>query len=197
MTTELEKKTMRKAYLKERRGLSSELIETKSACIFEKFVASPQYMNSKIMMCYAAMKDEVQTYSIIEHALTANKIVCIPYICDTAVGRMDAVVVSDLENLVKGEFGILTVRENNMQIVNPSQIDLIALPGVAFGRNGQRLGMGAGFYDRFLVRSSNAISVGLAFSCQLSKAIPFMPYDYFVDYVMTEDEIINCKTGKM
>lgn len=187
---------MRQALLKERRALTNNLIQDKSNVIFDKLIALPQYIEAQVIMCYAAMNDEVQTYEIIKHAMAMKKKVCIPYIGDQK-GIMNAVLVEKIQDLVRGKFGILTVGGDDRRIVEPAQIDAIILPGVAFGRRGERLGMGAGFYDRFLPKTRKAALLGIAFSCQVSEKIPIMPYDYFVDYVITEDEIINCKTGKM
>ncbi len=70
--------------------------------------------------------------------------------------------------------------------------DLILVPGLAFGQKGQRLGRGKGFYDKYLSQY-RGIKVGVCFSLQLEQEIPTEEHDEFLDYIITEDKIINCK----
>lgn len=187
---------LRKDILKIRRSLTFDRVEIESNAIISHLKCSELFESSKFIMCYLAMKDEVQTYEIVDYALRQGKSVCVPYIRDRA-GIMDAVIIHDLNELVRGDFDILTVNTLNVNIVNIEDIDLIIMPGVAFDRYGHRLGMGAGFYDRFLDKAACAKLVGLALSCQVLEDVPSMPHDYLVHYIVTKDGIINCKTGKM
>lgn len=191
-----EKKKLRKDILKIRRNLAYVTIEIESNAIVNHLKRSELFESSKTIMCYLSMKDEVQTYDIVDYVLKQGKSVCVPYIRDRA-GIMDAVIIQDLNELVRGDFDILTVNSLNMNIVNTEEIDLIVMPGVAFDQAGHRLGMGAGFYDRFLDKTNCAKLVGLALSCQVLDAVPSMPHDYSVHYLVTKDGITNCKTGKM
>ncbi|MDX8412183.1 MAG: 5-formyltetrahydrofolate cyclo-ligase [Mariprofundaceae bacterium] len=74
---------------------------------------------------------------------------------------------------------------------------LIACPLVGFDRAGNRLGMGMGCYDRWLASHGKHVAclVGLAFSCQELEAIPREAHDIPMDYVVTEQEIIDCQAG--
>lgn len=190
------KKKLRRDILKIRRSLTYDRVEIESNAIISHLKCSELFEKSKLIMCYLAMKDEVQTYEIVDYALRQGKSVCVPYIRDRA-GIMDAVIIHDLKELVRGDFDILTVNKLNVNVVNIEEIDLIIMPGVAFDRYGHRLGMGAGFYDRFLEQADCIKLVGLAFSCQVLESVPSMPHDYLVHYIVTKDGIINCKTGKM
>lgn len=71
--------------------------------------------------------------------------------------------------------------------VDMSEIDMVVVPGVAFDRSRNRLGRGKGFYDRLLA-GSRAVTVGVAFDCQLFDAdeIPVEPHDVALDYIITE-----------
>ena len=66
------------------------------------------------------------------------------------------------------------------------------MPGVAFTADGARLGMGGGYYDRFLVQSS-ARTIGLAFEMQIRTALPQRPHDQRVDMIVTELRVIQCR----
>jgi len=70
--------------------------------------------------------------------------------------------------------------------------DLIVLPGLAFSRTGDRLGRGKGFYDKYL-SNYRGVKIGVCFSDQLEDEIPTESHDIVLDYIVTENEIINCK----
>ena len=137
------------------------------------------------------MSDEVQTLELLKHMLADGKVVCLPLI--TGKGTMEAVYLPSLEALTEGDFGILTVRPEQRELVNPVTIDCILVPGAAFSRDGARLGMGGGYYDRFLPRAAHATRLALTYSCQLTENVPVDVLDCRVDFILTENEWISCK----
>lgn len=76
----------------------------------------------------------------------------------------------------------------NTIILHP---DVIFLPLLAFDRNGNRLGYGGGYYDRTLAIYPRAITVGIAYSYQEKSKIPIDKFDYQIDMIITEKEIIH------
>jgi 5-formyltetrahydrofolate cyclo-ligase len=68
----------------------------------------------------------------------------------------------------------------------PEEVRVILVPGLAFGRNGSRLGRGAGFYDRFLSAHPNALRAGVAFSDQVLDSLPEDPHDQRMDILLTD-----------
>ncbi len=189
------KKKLRHHLLGLRRHLSVEERESRSACIWQQLRREKFYRQAKCVFCYASMPDEVQTHAILEHMLQNGKRVCLPRI--VAKGIMDAVELSSMEDLVPGDFGILTVSDEKGTVIPPEEIDCVLVPGAGFGRDGARLGMGGGYYDRFLMtRARQALRIAAAFSCQLSAEIPMEPHDCRVDAVITEDEMILCNKMK-
>jgi 5-formyltetrahydrofolate cyclo-ligase len=142
-------------------------------------------------MLFLSMSDEVQTIKMLQKALAAGKKVCIPLVGETP-GEMQATMLTSLDDLVMGKYGILTVRQEKVRIVEPRSIDLILVPGVAFDMAGRRLGMGAGYYDRFLLKAPEAIRAGLCLACQLVEKVPCEEYDLPVQYLVTVQGIINC-----
>ena len=76
---------------------------------------------------------------------------------------------------------------SNAQTVSLAEVDLILVPGVAFSRDGWRLGRGGGFYDRLLAgRSTETTALGICFEVQIAKALPLEEHDLKVDAVVTE-----------
>lgn len=80
------------------------------------------------------------------------------------------------------------------RIIAPEQIDLFLIPGLAFDQQGNRLGYGRGYYDKLLgQRRSNSLAIALAFREQIFPDVPHDPqFDVPVDYIATEDGIIDC-----
>lgn len=180
-----EKKILRKTMLQMRRSVPLPEVKMKSEAIFHKLIELPAFKAASIVMCYAALQDEVQTYKLIEFALAQGKTVGIPFIQDRA-GIMDAVVLKSLDDLVEGTFDILSIDAQQAQIIDPKQIDLVLVPGVAFDETKHRLGVGGGFYDRFLARTKQAFCLGLAFECQIVEKVPCEIHDHTVNAVLTE-----------
>lgn len=84
------------------------------------------------------------------------------------------------------------VRQAEGRLVEPSQFDVVLVPGVGFDKRGNRVGQGKGYYDRFLhgVRA-DAVKIGLAFDCQLVNEVPHDQHDQQVDFVITESKTIG------
>ena len=153
------------------------------------------FQDSSLIMAYASMLEEVQLYDLLRFSLDTGKRICIPYIDED--GSMEAVELHGMEELVEGRHGILTVQDAEKHLVDAASIGCIIVPGVAFSTKGTRLGMGKGYYDRFLTqRSPYAYRVALAFDCQIEEDIPAEPHDVAVDYIITEKRTICCSKNR-
>lgn len=95
--------------------------------------------------------------------------------------------ISSLKDLEKGSFSILEPKEN---CADTSDLDVILVPSIAMTRNGQRLGYGYGYYDRYLAHRRSK-TIALTYSGQIVKTIPATQQDVKIDYVVTEDEIFS------
>lgn len=184
------KKTQRKFFLAQRRALTTSDRQTYSAKIIEKIMNYAEYQTAKVCFLFAAMPDEVQTKELIINALKAGKRVCLPYITDKKNGIMQATEISSFEELVVGTYGILSVDETNLRFINPQDIDFVLVPGVGFDKKGYRLGMGGGFYDRFLYKTKNAYLVAVIYDCQLAEEVIKDKYDAKVNAIFTENNTI-------
>ena len=87
----------------------------------------------------------------------------------------------------KGKYGIL---ENVLSDSIVEEMDLLIIPGIAFDLEGNRIGYGKGYYDRFLSSRKANYIIGLAFENQIIKKIPYTEYDIPVDLLFTEKRII-------
>ena len=135
------------------------------------------------------MPDEVQTETLLSGLLDLGKRVAIPWIIGKQV--MEAVLVPSMDVLEAGAYGILTVRKEQREILPPQELDCVIVPGVAFGMDGARLGMGGGYYDMFLPKAVQAIKIAAAFQCQITEGIPRQSHDCSVDWIVTEQGVFK------
>ena len=88
--------------------------------------------------------------------------------------------------LLRGPLGILEPSPQAAEVIP----DIVLVPLAAFDRSGHRIGYGAGHYDRSLAQlrgSGKILAIGLAFAVQQIEAVPALPHDVALDYVLTED----------
>ena len=140
------KAELRKKILQEMKALSQEQKQAMDRALTERFLKHPFYQEAKVIATYLSFTHEFQTQGLIKRALKEGKKVLIPKTYPK--GRMDFVVY-DPQQLVKTSFGLLEP-QGDLEVVEPSQIDLIHVPGLAFTTEGYRIGYGGGYYDRYL-----------------------------------------------
>ena len=184
-----QKRELRKRMLAARRALSEEERAAYSAEITGKLISHAAVTRAQTIFAYAAMSDEVQTESLLSGLLAMGKRVAIPWI--TGKQGMEAALVPSMDLLEVGAYGILTVREEQREILSPQEIDCVIVPGVAFGMDGARLGMGGGYYDTFLPKAERAVRIAAAFQCQITEDIPRLPHDCGVDWIVTEQGVFK------
>jgi 5-formyltetrahydrofolate cyclo-ligase len=107
-----------------------------------------------------------------------------------AQGRRLALHPYTPTRLVRHRFGMLEPAAD-LPIIDPATLDVVLVPGVAFDRQGGRLGFGGGYYDRFLP-TTPALRVGIAFDQCLAEELPCGEYDQRMNWVATPSEIIHC-----
>ena len=177
------KKALRREFLSKRAAVSQAERDRISHELITKFMATEIYQSARIIMAYASTPDELQLDELFAACLAEGKTLAIPLI--VGKGVMQAVKVPSLDALEVGEFNILTVKRELRKIIDPAQIDCVIVPGLAFDVSGGRLGMGGGYYDRFLPLAVNAVKIALAYDFQLVDSLPLESHDSKVDFVLT------------
>lgn len=179
-----EKKILRREFLAKRSAIPRADRDRISRELIKKFLATGIYRESKIIMAYASMPDEIQLQGLFAACFADKKFLAIPFI--VGKGEMRAVEVPNFDALEIGDFNILTVRKELRKFVEPAQIDCVIVPGLAFDLNGGRLGLGGGYYDRFLPLAVNAKKIALAYDFQLVEELPTAAHDVKIDAILTE-----------
>lgn len=180
------KKSIRQEKISARKSLTPEERTLFSNEISKKLLASEQYKKCDTIMIYQAMPGEVDLTEFSQLAEVEGKRLCYP----KCISKTEMIVLDPQENVwTAGSFGIKEPNLEWSEIVEPEEIGLIICPCTAFDENCNRLGMGAGYYDRFLEKATNADIVAVAFEIQKADSIPIDEYDKIMDSVFTEKRI--------
>ena len=185
----MSKKLLRREFLSKRAALPRDERDRISHALIKKFTATDFYREAKILMAYASTPEELQLAELFAACFDDGKILAIPLI--VGKGIMRAVEVPNFDALEVGAFGIQTVKHELRRFVEPAQIDCVIVPGAAFDLRGGRLGLGGGYYDRFLPQAANAVKVALAYDFQLVDALPTEPHDAKIDAVITTERSVR------
>jgi len=188
-----DKKVLRKEILTERKNINTVKKEEMDNKILDRFYKSEYYRKAKKIFIYVSFDSEIDTKRIINKALMDNKKIYVPR-TEFKTRLMDAVEVTSLDNLIESEYGILEPSIKDPHI-NPNELDLIVVPGVAFDRQGARMGYGAGFYDRYFEKinkdnSKAVIKLALAYDFQIIDKVPMNDRDIPVSCIITESTFI-------
>lgn len=177
------KEALRKKYRDLRNRLNDHEISEKSEAIIQNIINTDVFRRAKTVMLYRALKNEVSLDYLTANAASAGKRFVYP-VCISS-GVIKAYLP---EKWKKGAFGIIEPDPEKSEEVPAECIDLVICPGVAFDKDRRRLGMGGGYYDRFLPECKNALFIMAAFECQKCDKIPADPSDITMNAVITESK---------
>lgn len=173
----------RRATLPDKDALSSQIMET--------LVALPEFAAAATVLVYLDARSEVRTRPALPRLLAGSRRIVVPW-CDG--NHLRLFLLQDLSELDSGRFGILEprgeLRERPDRNVDPRDLDLLAIPGVAFDRRGGRVGHGRGYFDRLLADARpEATLIGLAYDCQVFEQVPMEELDVPMDFLVTESGV--------
>lgn len=188
----MSKNELRNNVIALRNALSIQKIEQKSNAIIKKLFTLSEYQNASTIMAYVDFRNEVPTSGIIQNALANGKKIAIP-ITDIKNKKLTPSLLHDFPgDLAPGAWGILEPRPECIRPIDPEEIDLVIIPGVAFDEVGNRLGYGGGFYDRFLLRTRrDVILLALAFELQIQPHVYSDKHDIPMQLLVTEKRIMD------
>ncbi|MDP7204856.1 MAG: 5-formyltetrahydrofolate cyclo-ligase [Pirellulaceae bacterium] len=165
--------------------------DTISDQIVTRFLELPEYEQAHTVMFYVDVRAEVRTRFALPDALAGDKKIVVPYCVD---GILELFLLEDMDELEVGMYKILEPRMELRGLadkrVDPTDLDLVMVPGVAFDARGGRTGHGNGYYDKLLalVRPDVPL-IAIAFDCQMFPEVPMRKHDVFMDKVVTETTV--------
>ena len=160
------------------------------------FVKTPLFTTSQKFAFYIANKGEIDPHPILQFALDAGKQCYLPVLHLNKPGHLNYVAYQNADLLKKNKFGIQEPHETADNVIEPSHLDLVFVPLVAFDKQGNRLGMGKGYYDKtfeFRLNESQKkpLLIGLAYEFQRVDVIEQKEWDVPLDAVITEKQIFT------
>lgn len=187
------KKQLRIDKIRAREALSEETRVQFSGEICRRITELPEYAAAETIFAYKWVRGEVKLDDLEACAMRDGKRLVYP-LC---ISRTEMVAVEpgagDGAWKEGGSFGIREPDPEKGRIVSPEEIDLVICPCSSFDEEGKRLGMGGGYYDRYLPGCTNAVKIAVAFEVQKADKIPTDEYDFGVQAVVTEAGIYRVK----
>lgn len=185
----LTKAEIRAEMLRAREAIAPEDRARLSSRISQRLLASFEISVAQTITLYAAMKSEADPIAL-ESLEPSGRIILYPRVD----GNELVFCRATRDTLVPAKFGLseppVDARAEPLEV-----IDLVVVPGLAFSRDGHRIGYGRGFYDRAIAsireKAPDARCIGFCFAAQLHDTLPFAPHDSPLDGVVTEDELLR------
>lgn len=166
----------------ELRRLSGSYIKHSDAAIAEKLRSLKEYINAHIIFAYYSVGREVSTHKLIREALWNGGKVALPV--SGEAGHMYFRLISNFDGLVPGKFGIPEPPASG-NIISPGENDIVIVPALCCDRANNRLGHGAGYYDRYL-SEHKCFSACLCRAQLLEDSIPTEDTDVRVNIVISD-----------
>lgn len=162
--------------------------------LLANILALPAYKSAESVLCYVSFGSEAGTDGLLRQALRDGKNVFVPR-CLPEGSRMDFFCIDAPEALAPGAFGILEPPAlSERRFMRPDKA-ICFVPGLAFTRQGNRLGWGKGYYDTFLSEMP-VCAVGLCYDFQLVEFLPAEVHDKPVSYICTDRDLCICTSSE-
>jgi 5-formyltetrahydrofolate cyclo-ligase len=192
MTIQDQKADLRKKILKELKSQPVQLQLERSETIQKKLESQLFYQSARVFMYYISFEHEVRTEALIQAAIQGGFVVSVPRV-NVTTQSLDCVPIKDPKSdLQPGTYGILEPKASLKSTIDPSQVDLVIVPGLGFDSRGNRLGRGKGYYDTFLKTcSKQARFCGLGYEFQMREHLPTSPGDAVMHHVVTEEGVYS------
>ncbi|MCC8358217.1 MAG: 5-formyltetrahydrofolate cyclo-ligase [Oscillospiraceae bacterium] len=181
MEIQKERERLRQEGIAARRGITAAERARCSAVIAARIMDYVWFQQAETVMLYRAVGAEVSLETMTGRRFVYPK--CTPGEMLLALQPLDE------DAWVRGAFGIYEPVPSRSEPVSPEDIDLVVCPCTTFDSRCARLGMGGGYYDRFLPQCKNAHIIAAAFAVQQAEQIPLQPWDWFMDAVFTESRV--------
>ena len=185
------KREIRKRLIYDRSHIDDNYRERYDLIILDKIVALREYREADLILIYASYNGEVDTYRLIDRALSDGKRVACPRCrIEGEAALLDFYRIDSKEDLVPGYKGIPEPRdEEEKRLAEDDMIGCpVIVPLVGYDRDNNRLGYGKGFYDRFFADCDGLMKIGIAYKCQEEERLPVDKYDIRLDMIINEKD---------
>ena len=189
------KRTIRRETLQKRDSIAKNLKTEKDISILQRIIMLPEFSDAKTILFYASFRSEADTMDMIKLSLHLGKLAVLPRVCKKE-HILKLYEIKNMDELARGYMWILEPSVDEARLRKLSDIDLVIIPGAAYDTHGNRLGYGAGYYDKLLAKSQILIPkpflIAPAYEEQIVEKIPAEPHDIKVDMIVTDKRVIRC-----
>ena len=175
----MDKKQLRKMIREKKKAMTEQEIQQRSEKLGQLFRQSEAYRNARSIYFYLPYNQEVRTVPMVLQALEDGKQVAVPKVYGD---EMKFISIQNLNGIAEGYMGIPEPVADGP--VAEDKTALILMPGLAFDREGHRIGYGGGFYDKFLSREPDHPTVALCYAFQMLPHVDTEEFDIPVDLVL-------------
>jgi 5-formyltetrahydrofolate cyclo-ligase len=184
------KKQIRQKLRAEIAAISPPELHERSVQACSRLAQTPEYARSEIIMVFLSLPTEVDTTSLVLQAWRDRKRVLAPKV-SWEQRRMLPIQIDSLSDDLSES--VLGIREPADGVPIPlANIDMVIVPGLGFDLQGNRLGRGRGFYDRFLAhRDWAGIACGLALQTQVLDSVPTTEHDMKIQMLVTDTAVFR------
>lgn len=176
----MEKSALRKEIREKKRQFTEEMLRKLSFPIIQKIIKHPKIKAASTLLLYHSLPDEVYTHELIELLHHEGKTILLPVVINNQ--QLEIRKYEGKESVQKGTMNIF--EPIGIPYTNYSNIDVIIVPGMGFDHNGNRLGRGKGYYDRFLSSVSEVYKIGVCFDFQKVILVPTDENDIKMDEII-------------
>lgn len=182
------KQELRKRLKAIRNAIPGENRAEKNSRITKQLLSADWYDKADIILVYAAVQSEADLASFCETAWKSGKSLFFPKVLGK---EMEFYGIESWSQLAPGAFSVMEpdTEHHNLKLYHNSLQGIILVPGVAFSREGYRIGYGGGYYDRFLAKHDSLYTVGIAFAEQMVDFFAAEPHDCRMKEVVTDREV--------
>lgn len=185
----IDKAALRRRCREMREGMSPAKVRSSSRAVCLHLANWPLWRRAHTVLGYLAFQNEIDLSPLF--GSWPDKRWLVPRIVQEPGPRPYLVLHPyDPLRLVRHRFGMLEP-DPTLPTVDPDQVELILVPGVAFDRQGGRLGFGGGFYDRLLPLARRATRVGMSYDELLLDAVPIQLWDCRVEWLVTPSGLVG------
>jgi 5-formyltetrahydrofolate cyclo-ligase len=185
MKLEEAKKKVRQEIADRAKLYSKEWVITQSKAIQEHILGSEEYQKADVIFCYVSFGKEVDTFPILEDALQSGKKVGVPLCIQK--GIMEVREIKSLKDLRSGAYGILEPQKDT-PLLAKEEIQYAIIPCVTCDVHGNRMGHGAGYYDRYL-EGTDLLKAILCFDELMMEEVPVSELDVPMNQVISQSGI--------
>lgn len=180
----MEKQEIRKKFLTIREALSEEEVQNKSQIICKQLLKMSCFEYTDWIYGYMPIRNEVDIRSFLQHHLDTGKKIALPRVIGD---NLEFYQITSFEDLEEGSFHVLEPKEG---CPKAEAGGFILVPGVAFDREGGRIGYGKGYYDKFFSSHSQVLEkIGIAYKIQVTDRIPITSTDVRLDGLVYDEDL--------